>query len=121
MNLVSQRIETNCPIVWSELQGVQLIANVTPVDESGQPITSVGPVRLQSVDLVEGSTQSNGRDCGCHTAVALQAMLRATLSNTSWHEPLLPAGADEQRDAAWRQYVGEACLTRQLDMLDPPS
>ena len=103
------------------MQGIQLIANVVPVTESGQRMTAAGPVVLASITLADGSTQSNGRDCGCHTAMALQAMLRAALSNMSWHDQLLPAGADEQRDTAWRQYVGDACLERQLDMRDPMS
>lgn len=101
------------------MQGIELIANVVPITESGQRMTRAGPVVITSSTLVDGSTQSNGRDRGCHTAMALQAMLRAALSSTSWHKQLLPTSVDAHRDAAWRQYVGGACLARRLDMRDP--
>ena len=93
------------------MQGIHLITNAPPAQEDGQPMTSAGHVLLNQVTVVDGSTQSNAIDCGCHASMALRWMAAAVLNGGSWLDEAMPPDASVQRDASWRKRIGRECLT----------
>jgi hypothetical protein len=95
------------------MQGVKLITNAVPVTKDGQPMATAGRAKIESV-TVAGSTQSNGHDCGCHTAMALRAMAAAAAAGRRWDDALLPDTTDARRDRAWRNALASDCLQRRL-------
>lgn len=103
------------PDALIHLQGIRLITNAVPVDEHGAAIDRVGHITI-SVVTVDGSTQSNAIDCGCHASIALRSMAAGALAGSTWAGLDLPSEADGLRDAQWRQRIAWECLTGRVEL-----
>jgi hypothetical protein len=72
-----------------------------------------GSVVFQTTTVVDGTTQSNSYDCGCHAIMDMRIMASATVlhhGQFEWPHLQMPTGASRSRDAEWHSELAEEVI-----------